>query len=273
MRDRIRSVAVALALFTPAIIAAQDMAPPKFLQITREVVKPGKDLAHSKSEAGWARSLEAAKYPATSLGMSAQSGPNEMWWLNGYGSMAEMQKVNDAVDASPALTAVGTTYGPPEADYVSNTIGMIARFRDDISYSSGTPMTAVRFFLVTRVVVRTGMGDQFTEARKLIKAAHEKVKAADGYGIYQVTAGAPAGTFLIFSGRKSLAELDNDPHGPAYVAALGGPEGQKKLTDMQIAYQASASTDLFKLDPTISVLDKSWAAADPFWKRKAVAKK
>jgi hypothetical protein len=257
MRHRIRSVVLALALLTPAFVAAQETGPPKFLQITREVVKPGKDLAHSKSEVSWSRALEAAKYPATSLGMSALSGPNEMWWLTGYGAMADIQKVSDAVEASPALTAVGATYGPPEADFVSNTIGMIARFRDDLSYNNSVPMTSERFMVVGRVVVRTGMGEQFTEARKIIKAAHEKAKAADGFAIYQVMVGAPAGTFLIFQPRKSLGEFDTDPHaGPAYVAAIGGPEGQKKLMEMQVAYQASSSSDLFKLDPAISVLDK-----------------
>jgi hypothetical protein len=86
-----------------------------------------------------------------------------------------------------------------------------------------------------------------------------------------VTSGAPAGTYLIMAGKAKLAELDSNPHGPAYVAAIGGPEGQKKLADMAASYTNSSTSDLFKVDPQISILNKSWYDADPYWKPKAAA--
>jgi len=272
MKNQFRSFVVATIMLAPVVLAAQEMTSPKWITIGREVVKPGKDAAHAKHEAAWARALEAAKVPGATLAMVAMSGPNETWWLTAFESADAIQKYNDTIDATPALAAVGATYYPPEADYLANTFTMIGRFRDDLSYSTGSPMTALRYMVVSRVGVKLGHNAEFVEARKLIKAAHEKAKAADGYAVYQVTAGAPAGTFLIFAGKKSMADLDVNPHGDAYTAALGGADGEKKLNDLLMSYEGSADSNLFRLSPSMSVLNKTWYDADAYWKPKAAKK-
>jgi hypothetical protein len=273
MNHRIRLVALAAGFAVPVILAAQAPAAPKVMVIGRELVKPGKDAAHAKLETAWSRSLEAAKYPTTLLAMTTMSGASEVWFLNPYASMADMQKVNEAYEASAALTAVGEKYRPQESDLLTNSFTMITTLRDDLSYSSGTPLPSLRYMTLQRVSVKIGHNDEFVEARKIIKAAHEQAKASDGYAIYQVTAGAPAGTFLIFRGLKSLAELDANPHGPEYMAAMGGPEGQKKLNTMLMSYENSADLTAFQFSPAMSSPGKAWTDADPYWKPKAAAKK
>jgi hypothetical protein len=271
MHKHVRSFLAAAALFAPALVTGQAMPAPPWLNITREVVKPGKGPAHAKHEAAWSRALEAAKYPAGALGLTSMSGPSEMWWLGAIASAADLEKLNATYAASPALNAVDDKFVPAEADYLANSFGMIAKLRDDLSYSSGMPMTSMRYMAVTTLVVRPGHGDEFTEARKTIKAAHEKAKAKDGYAIYAVGAGAATGTFLIMAGKASLAELDADPHGPAYVEAIGGPAGQKKLAEMAASYTGTSTGNLFKVDPQISILNKAWYDADPYGKPKAPA--
>ena len=103
----------------------------------------------------------------------------------------------------------------------------------------------------------------------MIKAAHEKAKLVDGFAVYQVLGGGATGTFLIFQPKVSLAEFDADPHGPAYAEALGGAAAQKKLSDMASSYTATSIVHLFRLDPQISVLNKAWYDADPYWRPKA----
>ena len=272
MNIRFRSFVAAAILLVPNLVAAQQMPSPKWITVGREVVKPGKDAAHMKNEAAWARASEAAKTPVAQLAMVAISGPNEAWWLTGFESAEAMQKYNETIDATPALAAVSAKYYPPEADYLANTFTMIARYRDDLSYSTGSPMTALRYMVVSRIGVKLGHNAEFVEARKMIKAAHEKAKAADGYAVYQVTAGAPAGTFLVFAGKGSMAELDVNPHGDAYTAALGGADGEKKLNDMLMSYEGSSDSNLFRLSPSMSILNKQWWDADAYWKPKAAKK-
>ncbi len=273
MNYRIRLAVVVSALAVPAILAAQAPAPPKVIVVGRELVKPGKGAAHTKLESAWSRALEAAKSPTTFIAMTTMSGANEAWFLFPYASMADMQKLNAAGDASATLTAITDRYAAQESDLLANMFTMIANYRDDLSYNDGTPLPSLRYMSVQRVSVKIGHNDEFVEARKIIKAAHEKAKVAHGYAIYEVTAGAPAGTFLVFSGRKSLAELDADPHGPAYVTALGGPDGQKKLNAMTMSYENSADATLFQLNAAMSSPGKAWIDADPFWKPKVAPKK
>ena len=272
MNVRFRLFVVATIVLAPGLLAAQQMTSPTWITIGREVVKPGKDAAHAKHEVAWSRALEAAKVPAATLAMVAMSGPNEAWWMTAFESADAIQKYNDAMDATPALAAVSAKYYPLEADYLANTFNMIARYRDDLSYSTGSPMTSLRYMVVSRVGVKLGHNAEFVEARKMIKAAHEKAKATDGYSVYQVTAGAPAGTFLIFAGKKSMADLDVNPHGEAYTAALGGADGEKKLNDMLMSYEGSSDSNLFRLSPTMSILNQQWYDADAFWKPKAAKK-
>jgi hypothetical protein len=273
MNHRIRLVALASALVVPAIVTAQAPAPARVMVIQRELVKPGKGIAHYKLETAWSRALEAAKNPTNFIAMTTMSGANEVWWLTSYASNADWQKMNEASEGSPALTAVFDKYVPLEADLLANSFTMTATMREDLSYSNGTPLPSLRYLNVTRVVVRIGHNDEFVEARKIIKAAHEQAKAADGFAVYQVQSGAPVGTYLIFRGLKSLAELDVNPHGPAYDAAIGGPEGQKKLNAMLMSYEASSDVTRFQLSQAMSSPSKAWTDADPFWKPKAAAKK
>ncbi|MFI5311952.1 MAG: hypothetical protein ACHQQ3_12000, partial [Gemmatimonadales bacterium] len=147
--------------------------------------------------------------------------------------------------------------------------------RDDLSYSTGRPIWEMRFLTATRVLVRLGHEAEFVEARKAIKAAHEKAKLSDGYGVYQVTSGMPGTTFYIFAARKSLSELDDNTKthaDPAYQAALGADWTKRNAALVQ-AYEASTDVNIFAMNPAMSIAPPDWIKADPYWKPKAPPKK
>src|SRR5690349_11526127 len=73
--------------------AHPQQAPPKYLQIIREAVKPGRDAAHMELEAAWSQAFAKAKVPVYTLGMTTLFGPPEAWWLQGSESIAEIDKV------------------------------------------------------------------------------------------------------------------------------------------------------------------------------------
>jgi hypothetical protein len=94
--------------------------------------------------------------------------------------------------------------------------------------------------------------------------------------MWQSAAGAPAGTYFIFAARKSLSEIDEGAaiHGAAYQAALGGPEGEKKMAANSAAAVISTQNDLFAFAPQQSIPLAAWVAADPgYWKYKTTPKK
>lgn len=276
MKQRVAFLALVVALGLPAALRAQEaaMGPPPIVQIGREIVKPGKWAAHTKLETEWGRALATAKFPVNFMAISSMTGAGEVWFLSGFASMAEFEKTNHEIDANAALGAIYNRYSPQEAELLSDSRGMIARYRDDLSYLPGKePLGTMRYFSITRTQVRPGHNGEFEDARKLIKAAHMQAKLPDGFVIYQVTSGAPVGTFLTFVARKSLAEIDQGPqiHGAPYMAALGGDSGQKRLTALASSGTITAETNEFSFSPAMSFPAKDLVDADPaFWKPKPV---
>jgi hypothetical protein len=276
MRHTLKLAAFAAALVAPVIVSPQAMTgPAQVLRIGREIVKPGKDGAHTKWETAWSRAIEAAKYPGTFIALTAMTGSNEAWFVWGYPSLAAMQKENETADASATLTAIGDRYSAAESEYLQDGRTMILTRRDDLSYSTSRPLSEMRFLSATRILVRPGHTAEFVEARTAVKAAHEKAKLPDGYGIYQVVDGMPGGTYYLFAARKSLSEVDDGAkihNDPAYLAALGA-DWTKRNAALVAAYETSAETNLFSVSPGMSSVPKEWVAADSYWKPKATAKK
>ncbi len=268
-------ISLACVIATPAALVAQaaPMPPTSVLSVFRESVKVGKGAAHDAHEAAWARALIAAKTTDRFIAMTSLSGPNEIWYLATYPTWADYQKTNDANRANAALSAIDKQYRPAESEYLSDSRGMTLRQRTEFSYGGPTDLPHMRFMSVTRVSVRPGHTAEYEEARAMVKAAHEAAHLTDSFSIWEVTAGAPAGTFLTIVARRSLAELDSAGmiHNAAYNTALGGAEGQKKLNALQANAIASQETDHFEFTPSQSVAPEEWIASDPgFWKPKAM---
>lgn len=273
MSYRSTLLALALASAVSPTARAQSEAPApnpyRVLYVSRESVKPGKVGAHNKLEAQWAKAAADAKMPLGILALSAITGPREIWYVSGFPSYAEFSRMGKAMDDLAALSAVSARMEPQEGDLLSDARGMTLQVREDLSYGTGPSLATMRFFSITRASVRPGHVSEFEDARKMIKQAHETAKVSDSFSIYEVTSGAPAGTFYSFVPRKSLAELDDNAriHGPEYVAALGGDEGRKKLAALAGNYLNGSQTDQFAFVPSQSVVSAAFAAADPtFWK-------
>ncbi len=258
-----------------AAIAQQAMAPPKVLVIAREVEKPGKRAAHEKWEAGWPAAFAKAKWPVHYLAAASVTGEPRVLFLTGYGSMADWENDNRAIGKNAALAAELDRLAEKDADYISETRTGAFTYEPDMSYprvegSLGTR----RYFLIVSVHVKPGHGEHFNEVRKLIKAAHEKINAADHYAIFHNAAGVDAGLYLIFIPLTSLAEWDKFPdiHGKEYQDALG-EEGRKKVQEFNAQGVEKIEVQVLAFSPKMSYPSDDYVQADPdFWKPKPAAK-
>lgn len=275
MRLHVRLTAAVIVTVAPTALTAQTPMPPNnVFSIFRESVKPGKSHAHNAHETAWARALMAAKFADRFIAMTSLTGPNEIWYMSAYPTWEAYQKAADLTAASPALTAVDKEYRSAEGDYLNDSRGMTLRPRTELSYGGPADLPNMRYVSVTRTSVRPGHITEYEEARKMIKAAHEAAHLTDRYSIWEVSSGAPSGTFYLLVARKTLAELDSGAtvHGAAYVAALGGEEGQKKLAALGASAIIGSETDQFEFTPSQSVPPDEWVTANPgFWKPKAAA--
>lgn len=252
-------LAITLLASTLPLIGQDDGArpAPKVLQIFREVVKPGRSAAHEKIETGWPKAYRASKNSAHYLAMTSITGPSEAWFVSGYASYEAWEKQTKAEASDAALSAETSRLSAVDGEVLENTRSITAGFREDLSLRPALNIGSYRYNMnVVTVRVRPGLQSKFVEARKLIKAAHEKAGMKDYYSIFEVQSGMPGPTFLIFIPMKSLKEADDS--GPmhaaaAYQEALGGEEGSKKLTELSTAAIINNESTMFAFSPKMSV--------------------
>lgn len=278
MRRFAGRLSLVLTTLAPAVLGAQAApAAPVFnvLTVYRETVKPGKTNAHDAHEYNWARSMVSAKAPAPMLALTAMSGAPENWYMSAYPTWADYEKANKATE-TPVFAAIQKQFASMEGEYLSDGRMMVLTFRGDLSYGGPADLAASRYFSVTRISVRPGQNLVYEENRKMVKAAHESAKLTDRYSMWQAAAGAPTGTYFLIVARKSLGEIDEGAaiHGEAYLAALGGPEAQKKMATNAAAAIISSQTDNFAFAPQQSIAPPEWVTADPgYWKLKPATRK
>jgi hypothetical protein len=275
MRKFAPYVAGSLALLCASVAVAQDVPtpPPAMIQIYREEVKPGKTAAHSKTEAAFVRDFKAAKASPNYITLVSITGPDEAWFIARYDSYAAYGADMKATDSNPALKAEVDRDTAADGELLSASRGIVARYRADLSYRPGVSIPLARYLTISIVRIRPGHITDFEDARKIIKAAHEKAALKFNYSVYQVASGMPAGTFFIFTYFKTMADLDAAAviHGQAYTDAIGA-DGQKKLAELAASGTIGTDTMLMTVDPKMSYPNKETIDADPaFWAPKPAA--
>ena len=63
-------------------------------------MKVGWGGPHTATEAGWPRAFAKAEIKNYYFSMTTVYGPQEAWFLEGHGSMSEIQEVNQAIEHS-----------------------------------------------------------------------------------------------------------------------------------------------------------------------------
>src|SRR5579871_5531886 len=80
----------------PAVAQIPEPAP-KVLMVIREQVKEGRENAHRRAEGAWPRIFQKGNVTTHYLGMTAESGRSEAWFLEPYESFASMEKERAAI--------------------------------------------------------------------------------------------------------------------------------------------------------------------------------
>lgn len=264
-------VVACLFLSASSMALAQEPAssgPPKVLQIFREEVKPGKGAAHEKVEVGWPRAFTNAKSPTHYLAMVSVTGPSEAWFITGFNSLAAWEKDRQDNEKNVALTAELDQLAERDGELLSSVRSIVATYREELSYRpAGVNIGQMRYFHVTTIRIRPGHENDFIQANKIVREAHEKANVPEHWAVFQVNSGMPNGTFLNIQPLKSLAEVDAfaETHGKAYQDATGD-EGRQKLRELASAGTLSTETTIFAFSPKMSYVSKETASADPdFW--------
>ncbi|MEO8572810.1 MAG: hypothetical protein ABI481_02485 [Pyrinomonadaceae bacterium] len=263
------SLTICLLVASASRTSAQMPGPPKVMLIVREDIKPGMMGPHSREANNVVQIYSRANSPYHRLAMVPVAGnENEVMYIWGFDSFAEMEKSNTYLDTISNVTykADFARIRPQsDDDYHSAQRDTVAVLREDMSYNMNTDIRKMRYMRVQTVRVKPGHSRDFEDSRRMTKAAHEKAKVDETMVVYQVAGGAQSGTYLVMIPWASLDGIGTLPHGKSYMDALGDDRRDKieKIENDSIVF---SSTDIYAFAPQLSYVAKDWVSGDPsFW--------
>jgi hypothetical protein len=170
----------------------------------------------------------------------------------------------------PALSASLQKLSKADADHISGATSILARGRKDLSYGTYPETGKQRFYEITIFRVRPGHGRDFEAAAKAYSAAAGRGAPSTSFRVYEVMAGMPNPTYLVFSSVTSYAGFDKDEADGEALMKAASAEEMATLQKFSADGLVNSETIRFRLDPMMSYVSKDVRAQDPaFWMPKA----
>jgi hypothetical protein len=268
-----RIVLLAFTAAVPAFAAAQTGLPtsqPNLLSIVREEVKVGRSEDHARIEAGWPAAYEKAKSPDYYLALVSMTGGLEAWYVAPYANHAALDESLKR-DDEPALAAELARLYKSDAEVVSSVRRLHARARTDLSYGPYPDLAKMRYWDITTFRVRPGHEDRFAEAAKLYGAVAKRAGSNVPFRIYEVMAGMPGPTYLIFSSVAAFSDFDGVLSNDEMVMKGVSKEESAGLGKFMTESVISIESQRFRLDPRQSYVPKEVRESDTaFWMPKKI---
>jgi hypothetical protein len=129
-------------------IFAQSPAP-QILQIHRDFLGPGNHATYRRIEQDIARVCVELGFPHAYLAIEPLTGPEEVWFLNGWESEAEQKEIADAYAKNAPLVAALEMNGKRKAGLISKAVEVFANYRQDLSRGEPWSMGLGRFLVIT----------------------------------------------------------------------------------------------------------------------------
>ncbi len=273
-------LSLGLCLLVAAIIplVAQENSgmpgPPKVLVITREFLKASTSRSmHQKTESAFVNAMTAAKWPVHYFAMNSLSGAPRSLFFTGYDSFAAWEKDNLATGKNATLSAALDRAAAADGALLTNYESSTYALRDDLSLRMAVDIPHMRYFEISRFVVRPGHEHEFEELAKLYVSTYEKAVPEAHWATFESMYGADNdGVFIVINPMKSMSEIDQSFGQSKKFGAALGEDGMKKLAATSASCIESVQTNIFSFAPEISYTDEAWIKADPsFWKPKPAA--
>jgi heme-degrading monooxygenase HmoA len=268
MKNPLPSFCFALGILTLPVFAADDLptSQPNVISIIREQVKVGHVAAHGRHEAGWPAAFEKAKHPYHYIALTSITGPDEAWYVIPYESHAKMGDDFQKAEGDRELSAETERLSAEDAQHVSSASVIHAAGRKDLSYGDFPEIAQMRLFVIETFTVRPGHGTEFEEAAKAYAAAAKKAGVKTGFRTYQVLAGMPAPTYLVFSSLKEFGEWNKG--GEEFGKTMAAANEQEKAAMQKGMREAVVKQEntRFRIDPKQSYVPlETRKKAPDFW--------
>jgi hypothetical protein len=219
------------------------------------------------------QALARAKWPTHYLAVNSISGKPRASFLAGYDSFEAWEKDVRAQQANATLSAVLDKAAVADGDLLSDADASALVYREDYSFHAAADIPHMRYFEIALYRVRPGHDKDWDTLVKMVMAAYQNISDSDvHWAMYQTIYGQEGDTYVVFTPRKSAAEIDQTFAKDKQFEAAMGEDGMKKFSELVAATIEFSQHNLFVFSPNMSYVSDEWIKAAPdFWKPKATA--
>ncbi|HEX9166956.1 MAG TPA: hypothetical protein VF862_13670 [Gemmatimonadales bacterium] len=258
-----RPAVILLACLAASPVAAQvRTTQPPVINIFREFEKPGHFAAHEATEMRWTALNRTHNYPYSYLGLSAVSGPSEVWWVTGYDGLASFGKGSAWGGDNAAFSAGLAKIAAEDGEHLTSTSAMQAEAVPEASSGAYPDLSKMRVLAITTFSVRQGA--DFTPLAKQYAAVMKAKNVTTSFRVYRALAGAPEGTILVFASYPSWDALEAQEKASSQAMATMSPAEGEALGKLYRETVMNSNTRYFNINPRVSLVPKEYLA-DPFW--------
>jgi hypothetical protein len=247
--------------------AASPTAPPRLLLLVHQAFLSGKDGARQKLDVAMSRACEKLNLPNAWIDLEAITGTAERLSFDPFESFED---IDNAATEWPKIYAGNRELGRIQGEIqalIASERAIIAVRRDDVGYRAGTiDLSQARVMRTLEVRVHPGREKEFVDAFQVLAAAYEKTNSDLPWVVYQVNAGMPSPTFIIFVPMRNLRQNDDLLSRREAIQAAEGESGFEQM--QQIARDAydRVESNIYAVRPEMSHVSKGFAAENPeFW--------
>jgi hypothetical protein len=259
---------ISLAFACCTIVSAQDQSTdsiPKVLQIGKS------GAVHEKAESAFVQALARAKSPTHYIAVTSLSGKQRSLFLTRFDSFEAWEKDNAAVAKNASLASSLDRAGFNDGDLLDSLDQGVFYYRDSMSLRPMTDISKMRYLDVMVFKIRGGKSREWQELVKLAKEGYGKGDPEAHWGTFELIYGGEAGTYMVLTARKSLAEVDRGFSIEKDVMSAIGEANGKRMDELFASCVESLQTQLFAFNPAMSYPAEEWIKSDPdFWKPKTV---
>jgi len=257
-----------------ALAQALPTSQPAIIQIFREQVKLGRAAEHARIEAGWPAAFAKAKSPNHYLAMTSLTGASEAWFIVPYASNAVAADEMKLEESDTTLAAELQRLSRADAEVLNDSRSIQAVARTDLSHGAFPNLAKQRYWEITIFRVRPGHVTDFEAAAKAYGTATDRTAPGFSYRVFEVTAGMPGPTYLVFASVESYAQFDDMMANGMKTMQSLTPEERTTLQKFSADGLLNSETNRFQLNPVMSYVSPETRATDPtFWMPKRPARR
>jgi hypothetical protein len=197
-----------------------------------------------------------------------------VWYVVPFASHQAIADGMKRDDADPVLSAELARLSKVDAEYVNSVRTIQAAARPDLSMGDFPDLAKMRFWEITTFRVRPGHEPGFEAAAKAYRSAAQRSAPSTHYRVYEVIAGMPGPTYIIFGSMATYGELDKAMADGQAAMKGANPQELETLSKFSREGIITVESNRFRLDPVQSFVAAETRALDAaFWSPKKPAVK